>query len=66
MNISISEMPESKSFDDYPENTEFVLEDRQRRFDKKALENNLLVEVLPDHDGYDEAITIEDAKKMFT
>lgn len=31
MKINISDIPKDKSFEDYPDNTEFVLDDRRNR-----------------------------------
>ena len=48
MKIRISEIPQDKTFNDYPENTEFVLDDRMPIWD---LEN--MRRVYPNDDGYE-------------
>ena len=64
MRIDIADVPEDKSFSDYPKGTEFVLDDRPPRFDRKALENHQIKRVRPGNPGYDEALTLEEAEKM--
>ena len=34
MKVKISEIPENKTFDDYPEDTIFVLDDRPRKYNE--------------------------------
>lgn len=36
MKIKIGDIPEDKTFDDYPEDTIFVLDDRPRKYDEKT------------------------------
>lgn len=64
MTINIDEMPESKKFDDYPENTEFVHREHFPRYDRKVLKENRLVRVYFGDPGYDEAATIEEIKSI--
>lgn len=51
--IKISEMPADKNFEDYPEDTIFVLEDKPRLFDEK---NGKFL--FPGQPGYDELYAI--------
>lgn len=34
MRVKISDIPDGKSFEDYPDGTEFVLDDRPRKYDE--------------------------------
>lgn len=49
MKVKINEIPDGKSFDDYPEGTEFVVDDRPRKYDEK---NGRFVK--PGEPGYDD------------
>lgn len=64
MRINISDVPENKSFSDYPDGTGFVLDDRPAKFDKEALNNNQIKRVRPGNPGYDDALTLEEAMNM--
>lgn len=64
MKINIDEMPENKTFDDYPSGTEFVHRENFPRYDRKALKENRLVRVYFGDPGYDEAATIEEIKSI--
>lgn len=64
MRINIDEMPENKTFDDYPEDTEFVHREHFPRYDRKALENNRVVRVYFGEPGYNDAATREELELM--
>lgn len=49
MEIKIGDIPEDKTFDDYPEDTIFVLDDRHRKYDEKTGKF-----VRPGEPGYDD------------
>ena len=65
MNINIHDMPENKSFDEYPDDTVFVHAEKAPRYDKKELlENNAIKLVFYGDKNYNNALTKEDAKKL--
>lgn len=64
MKINIDEIPENKSFDDYPEDTEFVHRELFPRYDRKALQDNRIVRVYFGDEGYDDAVTREELNEM--
>lgn len=58
MRINISDIPENKSYMDYPDNTEFVMQDSKPRYILDPFE------IIPPHDPrYNNALTLEEAKK---
>lgn len=64
MRINISDVPENKSFSDYPEGTEFVLDDRPARFDRDAIKNNQIKRIRPGNPGYEDALTLEEVMSL--
>ena len=61
MKVNIDEMPEDKTFDDYPEDTEFVFKEKSPRFDREALKDNKIVRIFYGQPGYENAVTREEA-----
>ncbi len=59
MKIKISEIPEGKTFEDYPEDTEFVLDEN---FPRYILEPFRIV--FPKDKEYDSALTREEIMKI--
>ena len=65
MIIDIGDIPEDKDFDDYPEDTVFVLSEGKTRYDKREfIENMNLVVVEPGKPGYDSALTKEELYEL--
>lgn len=58
--INIDEMPENKSFEDYPNDTEFMFRELTPRYDRAALKKGKIVRIYPDDPNYDNAITREE------
>ncbi len=55
MKICYKDIPSNKTIDDYPDDTEFVLDDRPVKYDPKTLKR-----VYPDQPGYKEAKSKEE------
>ena len=59
MRINISDIPEKKAFDDYPDDTEFVMQDSEPRYILEPFE------IIPPNDPrYVEALTLKEARKQ--
>lgn len=65
MKINIDEMPENKTFDDYPSDTEFVLRENFPRYDRFELEKGNIVRVYPDDPNYNNALTREEFRAQY-
>lgn len=64
MEIRYTDIPNSKTVDDYSDDTEFILDDREPRYDKKALEEKRIIKIWPNEKGYDNALSREEAMRI--
>lgn len=64
MKINIDEMPENKTFDDYPPGTKFVFRECFPRFDREALKNGEIIRIYPDDQRYENAVTREELRSL--
>lgn len=61
MRINISDIPDTKSFDDYPKDTEFVFTEKFPRYILEPFEV-----IPPDDPRYEKALTREEFEKQIT
>lgn len=67
MKIYIDEVPDNKSFDDYPEDTKFVHRENFPKYDRNALLNESRVVIIePGEKGYENGISKEEIKSLLS
>ena len=59
MKINIHDIPENMDFSDYPEDTEFIIQDSEPRYILEPFEI-----ISPNDSRYDNALTLEQAKQQ--
>lgn len=66
MRINIDEIPEDKTFDDFPDDTEFVHRECFPRYDREALKRNDICLIYPSDERYATALTREELNKIIS
>ncbi len=65
MKVYVDEIPENKTFKDYPEDTIFIFREFELRYDLEALKQNIVKRVSFKDPNYDKAVNIKQIKDLF-